>query len=319
MRWLVAWAWLLAAPWALAQQPRLHIIGVLILGGPYVQTVSGLREGLREAGWVEGRHYVLQVSDSKGDVAAAEVAARRLEVERVDVIVAVTTSVAVAAKRATRAVPIVFYAGTDPVANGLVQSFRQPGGRTTGIHGQSTDLATKRLELLKEMIPALRRVIVFNRPDSPVAQQSLAVARKAAQQLGVEIVTKPVAGVAELRASVAALRLREADAVFYVSDAMVSSQMEAIVEGARSKGMPTMAQDSGSVAQGALASYGESFETVGRMVAKAVYKVLQGTSPATLPVEQVDRLHLVINLRTAKALGIVIPKALVHRADELIE
>ncbi len=302
-----------------AQQARVYRVGVVFQGGSYSPAIDGLRDGLRELGLEEGKQVVLLVRDAKGNLKSVEAAARSLEMEKVDLILAVGTTVTLAAKRATKRVPIVFYAGADPVSLGLVESFRKPGGRLTGIHRQSTALTAKRLELLNEMIPRLRRVVTFYSPDNPVAQQSVKIARDAARELKLELVERPVASVEELRAGLRALRPGEADAFFYVSDAMVSSQAELIVEMARAKRLPTMSQETGSVAKGALAAYGESFYTIGRLSAKLVQRVLLGADPGDLPVEQVDRLHFAINLKTAKALGLTIPPSVLARADEVIE
>ena len=311
---------LFALPLAVeAQQARVYRVGVVLHGGPHSLTVDGLRDGLRELGLEEGKQVVIHVRDGKGDLKSVEAAARSLEGEKVDLIVALTTSVTLAAKRATKSVPIVFYAGTDPVSSGLVESFRKPGGRLTGIHGQGTDLTSKRLELLKEMIPTLRRVVTFYNPDNPAAQPSVRIARDAARQLKLELVERPVASVEELRAGLRALRPGEADAFFHMPDAMVASQAELIIESARAKRLPTMFQERGSVAKGALAAYGEGFYTIGRLSAKQVQRVLLGANPGDLPVEQVDRLHFVINLKTAKALGLTIPQSLLIRADEVIQ
>jgi putative ABC transport system substrate-binding protein len=301
------------------QQPRVYRVGVVFQGGPYASGVDGLREGLRESGLEEGKQFVLHVREGKGDLKSAEAAARSLEAEKVDLIVALTTSVTLAVKRATKSVPIVFYAGADPVSTGLVESFRKPGGRLTGIHGQGTDLTAKRLELLKEMIPRLRRVVTFYRPDSPSARQAATIARDVARQLKLELVEHPVASVEELRAGLRALRPGEADAFLYVSDAMVASQMELIIEIGRAKRLPTMVQERGSVAKGALAAYGESYYTIGRLSAKLVYRILLGADPGDLPVEGVDRFHFIINMTTAKALGLTIPQSVLVRADEIIE
>jgi putative tryptophan/tyrosine transport system substrate-binding protein len=134
----------------------------------------------------------------------------------------------------------VFYAGSDPVAVGLVESFRKPGGRLTGIHSQFTELTAKRLELLKEMIPRLRRVVTFYRPDNPAAQQSVKIARDAAHHLKVELVERPVASVEALRAGLRALRPGDADALFQVADSMVMSQSQLVIDAARAKRLPTM-------------------------------------------------------------------------------
>ena len=288
-------------------------------GGSYSPAVDGLRDGLRELGLEEGKQLVLDVRDAKGDLKAVEAAARSLEAEKVDLIYSVTTSVTLAAKRATKRVPIVFFASTDPVALGFIETFRKPGGRLTGIHSQFTDLTAKRLELLKEMVPSLRRVVTFYSPDNPAAQQSIKIARDAASRLKVGLIERRVTSVDELRAGLRALRPGEADAFFYVSDAMVSSQAELIIETARAKRLPTMLQDHGSVAKGALASYGVSFYTVGRLSAKHVQRVLLGADPRDLPVEQLDRLYFVINLKTAKFLGLTIPQSVLARADEVIQ
>lgn len=304
---------------AAAQQTRVYRVGVLLLGGPHSSTVDGLRDGLKELGLAEGRQYALLVRDGRGDSALVEAAARSLEGEKVDVVVAITTSVTLAAKRVTGSVPLVFYVGTDPVSSGLVESFRRPGGRLTGIYGQSTALAGKRLELLKEMVPKLRRVVAFYRPDSLPAQQSVKVARDAARQLKLELLERPVASVEELRAGLHALRPGEADGLLYVADAMVSSHADLIIETARAKRLATMVQERGSVAKGALASYGESFYAIGRLSAKPVQRVLLGANPGELPVEQVHRFHFVINLKTARTLGLTVPPSVLGRADEVIK
>jgi len=311
---------LLAAPLAVeAQQARVYRVGVVLQGGSYLPAVDGLRDGLRELGLEEGNQLVLHVRDTKGDLKSVGAAARSLEGEKVDLIYALATSVTLAAKRATKNVPIVFYAGTDPVASGLVESFRKPGGRLTGIHGQITDLTAKRLELLKEMVPKLRRVVAFYNPDNPAAQQSVKIARDAARRLKVELVERPVASVEELRAGLRALRPGDADAYLHVSDAMLTSQAELIMDTAKAKRLPTIVPDKESVAKGALAGYGLSYYTIGRLSAKHVQRVLLGANPGELPVEQLDRLHFVINLKTAKALGLTIPQSVQLRADELIE
>jgi putative ABC transport system substrate-binding protein len=188
---------LLAVPPALdAQEARVYRIGVILQGGPYYEAIEGLRDGLRQQRLEEGKHFRLHVRDAKGDLKAVESAARALEAEKVQVIYTLATSVTLTAKRATKSVPIVFYAGTDPVAVGLVESLAKPGGRLTGTFGWFTDLTAKRLELLKEMIVGLRRVVTFYSPDNPSVQRSLKIARDTAHQLKLELVERPVSNVA---------------------------------------------------------------------------------------------------------------------------
>jgi ABC-type uncharacterized transport system substrate-binding protein len=310
---------LVAAPFASgAQQARVHRVGIVLLGGSYYRAVDGLRDGLKEMGLEEGKQVVFHVREIKGAVMSAEAAATALETEKVDLIYTVTTSVTAAAKRATKSVPIVFYAGNDPVSMGFVESFRKPGGRLTGIHSRFTDLTAKRFQLLKEMIPGMRRVVMFYRPDSPATPVAVKAIRDAAHNLKFELIERPVASVDALRASLRALRPGEADAC-YSLDAMVISQAELVVDIARTKKLATIFSDRETAIKGALATYGTSYYAVGRLAAKKVERILLGASPGDLPVEQLDRLYLVVNLKTAKALGVTIPQSVLTRADEVIE
>ena len=302
-----------------AQPARIYRIGVILPGGPYYAVIDGLRDGLRELGLEEGKQFVLLIRDTKGDLKAVAAAARGLEAEAVDLIYTPAASVTFAAKRATSSVRMMFAIGADPVAVGLVESLRRPGGRLTGIHGQLSDLMAKRLELLKEMIPNLRRVVMFYSPENPAARRTMMIARDAARRLKLELVERPVASVEELRAGVRALRPGEADAFVPGGDAMVNSQEEWIIDAANAKRLPTMLSYSTGVAKGALASYGESYYALGRLSAKHAQRVLLGANPGDLPVEQLDRPHFAINLKAAKTLGLTIPPAVLLRADEIIE
>ena len=185
---------LLAAPLAAtAQQPgKVYRVGVVLRGGVYSQAIDGLRDGLKELGFKEGTQYILHIRDVKGDLKAVDESARALEQEKVDLIYSLSTSTTLAVKRATANVSIVFYAGTDPVVVGLVNSFAKPGGRLTGVHSLSTDLIAKRLELLKEMSPKLRRVVTFYDPGNNLARESAKSAREAARQLRIEFVERHV-------------------------------------------------------------------------------------------------------------------------------
>jgi putative ABC transport system substrate-binding protein len=308
----------LAALDAGAQQARIDRVGVLFLGGTYSRAIDGLRDGLRELGFEEGTHFVLHIRDTMGDLKSVEMAASGLEAEKVDLIYTVATSVTLAAKRATKSVPIVFYAGADPVASGLVESFPKPGGRLTGIHGLFSDLTPKRLHLLKEILPKMRRVVTFYSPENPAAQRSIIIARDAARRLNLELVERPVTSVADLRTALRGLRIGEMDAFCYVADAMVNSQSQLVIDTARVKRLPTMVSAPETVTMGALVAYGVSYHAFGGLSAKHVQRVLVGANPGELPVEQVDRLYFAINLKTAKALGVTVPPSVLARADEVI-
>ena len=316
---LIATFVLVSAHLAQAQQAKIYRVGVILEGGPFYAVLDGLKDGLRELGFEEGKHFLLQIRDLKGVRKAADEAARSLEREKVDLIYVIATSPAIAVKRATAEVPIVFVVGSDPTVAGLVESFARPGGRVTGVHFLSSDLTAKRLEILKEILPELRRVVTFYDPSNEVALRAAKSAREAARQLKVEVVERQVASVEELRLGLKGLKADEADAYFYINDAMMASQAQSIIDTARAKKLPTMFQEPSLVAQGALVSYGVSYHEVGRLSAKYVQRVLAGTSPQNLPVEMLNRLGLAINLKTAKELGLTIPQAVLLRADKVIE
>jgi putative ABC transport system substrate-binding protein len=311
---------LLAAPLIAEAQPagKVYRVGVVLEGGPYYAAVDGLRDGLKELGFDEGTHYNLHIRDVKGNLSAVGETAKKLERERIDLIYSVATGVSVAVQGATTKVPIVFYAGVDPVAVGLVKSLARPGGRITGVHSRQVDLIGKRLGILKEIVPTLRRVVAFYNPDNPALRDSATTAREATRQLGIELVERHVRTVDELRAGLRGLKAGEVDALL-VWDAMVVSQSQLIVDTAKTKKLPAMFFDRTSVVGGGLASYGTSYYGVGRLAAKYVHRVLSGTSPADMPVEMSDRYELVINLKTAKAIGLTIPPSLLQRADQVIE
>ena len=304
---------------AQAQQAKAYRVGVIYEGGPLSLAIDGLKDGLRELGYETGKHYILEIRDLKGDRKAAEEAGRSLEQKKVDLIYAVSSSVVVLVRRTTTEVPIVFAVGSDPVAAGLVDSFARPGGRLTGVHFLSADLTAKRLEILKEILPDVRRVVTFYDPTSEVAVRAANSAREAARQLKVDLVERPVGSVEDLRLGLKVLKTQEVDAYFYTQDAMVVSQSQFIIDTARSKKLPTMFGEVGAVAQGALVSYGVSYYDVGHLSAKYVQRVLTGTSPQNLAVESLNRPGLALNLKTARELGVTIPQSVLFRADKVIE
>jgi ABC-type uncharacterized transport system substrate-binding protein len=301
------------------QQKAPPRVGVLLQGGPWYDAVDGLRQGLKELGLEEGKQFTLDIRDGKGDLKAVEEAARNLERDKVKLIYAVATSVVTTAKQATTDTPIVFVAGTDPVAMGLVEGFVKPGGRLTGVHLLVTDLTAKRLEVLKEILPKLRGVLTFYSPANQVAKQGASLGREEAKRLGLKFIERYVKSVEELRQALQALKPGEADAFFYTPDAMVLSQAELIIDTARAKRFATMFQEQSLVAKGALASYGQSYYEIGRLSAKYVQKVLSGTPPRDLRIETFDDVELIINLKIARELGLTIPPNVLARAKRVIK
>jgi putative tryptophan/tyrosine transport system substrate-binding protein len=305
-------------PSAEAQQ-KVYRIGVLFPGGPLSETVDGLRKGLKELGFEEGKQFTLTIRDTQGDPKVAADAARTFEQDRVDLLYAITSPVIVAAKEATQNVPMVFSIGTDPIALGLANDFAKPGGRLTGVHYLIRDLTAKRLEILKEMLPKISRVVTFFDPATPVSKEGAALAREEAKRLGLKLVERHVNSIEELRKGLQAIKAGESDAFFYIPDPMVVSQAQLIIDTAKARKLPTMFQDESLVAKGGLASYGQNYQEIGRLSAKFVYRVLNGTPPRDLRIETFDDVELVINLKTAKELGLTIAPHMLARAKKVIK
>jgi putative ABC transport system substrate-binding protein len=308
----------LAAP-AQAQQPKLQRIGVILPGGPLYGIIEGLRYGLNELGLQEGKQFTLVIRDTKGDPKAAEEAARDFEREKVPLLYVVASSVIAAVKAATVNTPIVFCIGSDPVTFGLVNDFVKPGGRLTGVHFPVKDLTAKRLEILKEMLPKLGRVLTIYDPKNQVAADGAALAREEAKRLGLKLIERHVHSVDDLRKALQQIKIKEADAFFYIADTTVVGQAQLIIDTAKAKKLPTMLQDQSLVAKGGLASYGQNYFEIGRVSAKYVQRVLSGTPPKELKIETVDSVELAINLQTAKQLGVTIPPQVLARAQKVIK
>jgi putative ABC transport system substrate-binding protein len=200
-----------------------------------------------------------------------------------------------------------------------VSDFAKPGGRLTGVHFLVRDLTSKRLEVLKELLPKLRGVVTVYDPASQVAKESAQLARAEAKRLGLKFIERHIKSVEELRQALQALKAGEADAFFYIPDPMLVSQAQLIIDTAKAKKLPTMFQEQSLVAKGALASYGQSYYEIGRLSAKYVQKVLSGTHPSDLRIETFDEVELVINLKTAKEMGLTIPPNVLARANKVIK
>jgi ABC-type uncharacterized transport system substrate-binding protein len=315
----VAGAVLLPTALVNAQEVKPPRVGVILHGGPWYAVVDGLRQGLKQLGLVEGKEFVLEIHDTRGDLRTVADTARNLEREKVNLIYTVATSVSLAAKQATQSVPIVFFAGTNPVALNLVESMPRPGNRLTGVYARATDVTGKRLELLREIVPSIRRVVTFYDPGNPAASEAAKEGREAAQILGLEFIERHVTSVERLQNALRAFRVGEADAYFAISDAMIDTQTGAIIDLAVSKKLPTMFYQPSAVEEGGLAAYSWDLVEIGRVSAKHVQRVLGGTSPSNLPVEGIDRLLLTINLKAAKQIGLSIPEPILTRADKVFE
>jgi len=233
---------------AAAQKSKAYRIGVIHQGGPYRAVVDGFRSGLRELGLEDGKKISLQISETKSDPKIIEEAAKAFERDKVNLIYAITTSAVVPVKNVGSKTPIVFAVGTDPVLSGLVQSFAKPGGRLTGVQYSTTDLTAKRLEILKEILPRLNRVLILYNPNNRSSREAAELSRAAAKQLHLQLIDRQAASVDELRQQLETIKPKQADAYFYISDAMVNSHADLVIEMAQLKNLPTMFSEQSAVA-----------------------------------------------------------------------
>jgi putative tryptophan/tyrosine transport system substrate-binding protein len=306
---------------ARAQQPaKLPTIGFL---GPNTSSLDSARVGafvqrLRELGRIEGRNVAIEYRWAEGRTERLSEFAAEFVRLKVDVIVTSATPPVVAAKQATSVIPIVFAAVGDPVGTGLVTSLARPGGNVTGLSLQATDLAGKRLELLREVVPDLRRLAVMANVSAPPAVLEMAEVQTTARALGLEVVASEIRRPEDIAPAFESFKGR-AEALYVCNDPLVTTNRIRINTLALGMGLPTMYNVREFVGAGGLMSYGPNFLDLYRRAADFVDKILRGAKPAEIPVEQPTKFDLVINLTTAKALGLKIPEAFLLRADEVIE
>jgi putative ABC transport system substrate-binding protein len=316
-----------AAAWPLtarAQQARkLPMIGYLSPGSAAVGPLArhdAFQEGLRELGYDEGQNIAIayRFADGKFD-RLAELAAELVRL-KVDVIVSVVTQASMAAKNATSTIPIVMVSVGDPLGSGLVASLARPGANITGTAAMAAEVIGKSLALLKEAIPNLSRVAVLWNPSNVVFQgQILRATEVAAQALAVELQICGVRGPDEIDGAFAAMSDAGAGALLVLPDPMLALHQTRIVDLANKRHLPSMYGLRDHAAVGGLMAYGPNYAQIYRRAAAYVDKILKGTKPADLPVEQPTKFEFVINLKTAKELGLTIPPSLLARADEVIE
>ena len=311
-------AWPLAAR---AQQPAtLPTIGYLGASPPEVasQWTAAFVQRLRELGWIEGRTIAIEYRWADGSTERfAEIAAEFVRL-KVNLIFTYSTPSVVAAKQATSSIPIVFPTAGDPVGNKLVVSLARPGGNVTGLSTQQTDTASKRIELFREVVPGLHRLAILANVGSSNAVVDMDEVRVVADTLGLGVVRSEIRRAEDIVPAFEALRGR-ADALYVCADPLVTTKRVHINTLALGMRLPTMYAFRAFVDAGGLISYGPNFPDLFRRAAEIVDKILRGTRPADIPVEQPTKFDLVINLITAKALGLTVPPTLLARADEVIE
>ena len=303
------------------QNQRAHRIG--FMGNSTAELEANLvgpfRDGLRALGYEEGRNVIIEFrwADGKYDQFPALVA--ELLAAKVDVIITAGTPATLAIKKATSTVPLVFIAVGDPVGTGVVPNLGRPGGNITGLSSIAPDLEGKRLELLREVVPKLSHVAFFLNPANAFHTASMRQARVAAQSLGIKLQPMEVNKSEQLDGAFASIVKEKPDALLILADRIFLHNRKRMMEFAIQQRLPSVNAYRELVEAGGLISYGPSYEDMHRRAAVYVDKILKGTKPADLPIEQPTKFTLLINLKTAKTLGLTVPPTLVARADELIE
>ncbi|MGA9036806.1 MAG: ABC transporter substrate-binding protein [Pseudolabrys sp.] len=315
-----------AAAWPLsarAQRPAMPVIGFLGGASPdlYAKPLRAFHQGLSETGYVEGRNVTIEYrwADGQNDRLAA--LAADLVRRQVNVIAAPgSTPGALAAKAATATIPVIFQVGTDPIAAGLVASLARPGGNVTGVTNINTELAPKRLELLRELIPKANIIALLVNPTSPFITESISKdLQSAARALGLQLHIQNASTERDFDTVFANLVQLRADALVIAPDAMFISRSEQLGALTLRHAVPAITQFREFAAAGGLMSYGGSSSEPTRLVGVYTGRALKGEKPTDLPVVQATKVELVINLKTAKALGLNVPNTLIGRADEVIE
>lgn len=306
---------------ARAQQKVMPVIGILsgVSPGPYAPFVTAFRQGLSDTGYVEGQNVAIEHRYAEGSYGRLPALAADLVGRKPDVIAAFGLTATLAAKAVTSTIPIIFVSGADPVAAGLVASLARPGGNLTGITFTNSEVLSKRLELLCELVAQARVIALLVNPNSPNTDRYIGDVWVAARAKGLQLHIPRAGTESELDASFASLGQKRVDGVVVVGDAFFNSRREQLVALASGYAVPAIYVFREFADAGGLISYGTSQTAVYRQVGAYTGKILKGAKPADLPVEQPTKFELVINLKTAKALGLTVPQLLLARADEVIE
>jgi putative ABC transport system substrate-binding protein len=306
---------------ARAQPPKPPIIGYLgaTTAAAEKSRTGAFVERLRELGWIEGQTVTIAYSWGEGRTERfAEIASNLVQL-RVDIIVVTSTAAALECKQRTSVIPIVVPVTGDPLGTGLVASLARPGGNLTGLSNQATDLAGKRLEILREVVSGLRRLAILANAEYPGRVSEIADIQTAADTLGIDIAAFEIRPAEDIAPVFDIMRKDKAEALYLVGDTLLNSNRARIAASAINTRLPTICNSREYVEAGVLMSYGANIPHLFSRAAELVDKILRGAKPGDIPVEQPTKFELVVNLKTAKALGLDVPWFLQQRADEVIE
>lgn len=302
------------------QAPRVFRIGLLIpeAGLAESQTLKGLKDELQELGYIEGQNLVIELRNVKGDRSALRTAASDLVNKKMDVIFTTGTRATQAAIAATKTIPIVFRHVANPVALGFIKNLKQPEGNVTGVAAFSGEMSQKRFEILKTLVTNVRRVHIFYDENNKYSEDNFLTAEKAASRLGLEVVDHPVKTGNELRTILDQMQAQNGDVILQISDDLVESHGTYLIDRAKRLKLATLFDDESWISKGGLATYGPNYTQMGRQAAQLIDKLLKGAQPKDVPVQSASKFDLLINLRTANAIGLNIAPETLNKAEKVI-
>jgi putative ABC transport system substrate-binding protein len=303
---------------ALAQSPARLGILVQEMGRSQTQAIKGLSDELKRIGYQERKNLFLETRNVKGNRAALQPAAGELLTKKVNLIFTTGTSATRAAIAASKDVPIVFVHPSDPIASGLIKSAKEPTKNLTGVAAYAAQTTETRLVLFKEIMPGLRKIVVFFDANNSFSRDNLKLAEAAAKKLGLQVTSYGIKSTDELKTTVASLRSENGAAIFQIPDDLFESEADFLFETARQKKLPTMFNEEAWAIDGALAAYGPSYFEMGRQAARLIDRIIKGEKPESLPVERASKFDLTLNYRTATFIGLRFPEETLKKAEKVI-
>ena len=307
------------APGLALAQSQLRV-GILVqeMGRSQTHAIKGLGEELKRLGYQERKNLFIDTRNVKGNRAALQPTAGELLAQKVNLIFTTGTRATRAAMAATKDVPIVFVHPSDPIASGIIKSATAPTKNLTGVAAYAAHTTAKRLELFKEIVPGLKKILVFFDANNSFSRDNLKIAEAAAQRLGLQVSPYGIKSADELKTTVASLRSERGAGIFQIADDLFESEADFLFETARQKKLPTMFNEEAWAINGALAAYGPSYLEMGRQAARLVDRIIKGEKPESLPIERATKFDLTLNYRTATFMGLRFPEDLLKKAEKVI-
>jgi len=313
---LITASFLMVPVLALAQSR----VGILVqeMGRSQTHAIKGLSEELKRLGYQERKNLFLETRNVKGNRAALQPSAGELLRQKVNLIFTTGTSATRAAIAATKDVPIVFVHPSDPIASGLINGAAEPTKNLTGVAAYAAQTTEKRLVLFKEIVPNVRKILIFYDANNSFSRENLKLAEGAAKTLGLQVSSYGIKSTDELRTTLASLRRENGAAIFQIADDLFESEAEFLFETAREKKLPTMFNEEAWAINGALAAYGPSYLEMGRQAARLIDRIIKGQKPESLPIERATKFDLTLNYRTATFIGLRFPEEILKKAEKVI-